>query len=129
MSAAISQFQGAGLSWGSVEAQIETRETPWYDTLTAEQMKVLAYSEAHDDEAMFRDICLSSFRVRFSTTSSEGNHMAFCQMPAQLVWVRPGGGKMPRLQIGREALLLQGYPIARIPVTMAATTERVICRR
>ena len=122
--AAISTFQGAGLSWGSVDAQRDTQESPWYTTLANGQRNVLTYSEAQDKEAMFRDIGQSSSRVRLSH-KVEDKHILFCQMPGQLVWVRRDG-KLPRLQMGREALIFQGYPIASIPSTVSAVSERML---
>ena len=44
-------------------------------------------------------------------------------MPLQLVWVQRGEGHVPRLQVGRESLMMQGYPIARIPSTVSETSE------
>jgi site-specific DNA-cytosine methylase len=126
VSAAISQFQGAGLSWGAVDARSGTQDTLWYDTLTKLQRNVLTYSEAECKDAMFRDIGQSSSRVRYSQAIQD-KHTVFCQMPGQLVWVRrPEPEKLPRLQVGREALTFQGYPIAQIPTTISMTSEKVM---
>jgi len=49
----------------------------------------------------------------------------FCQMLGQLVWVQTARGPR-RLQVGREALVFQGYRTAAIPATISSTSERAM---
>ena len=51
--------------------------------------------------------------------------LGFCQMPQQVAWLE-ADDQPPRLMLGRESLLLSGYPIAKIPNTVAQTTEVVM---
>ena len=46
-------------------------------------------------------------------------------MSHQVTWLEPDG-QPPRLMLGRESLLLSVYPIAKIPNTVARTTELVM---
>jgi hypothetical protein len=45
-------------------------------------------------------------------------------MPQQLLWYTDHKHRQPpRLLLGREALLIQGYPIAKVPQLIAKSTE------
>ena len=87
--------------------------------------QVLSYSQIQVpfDEAIARDIGQSLSRIRFSTKRSsqdEIRHVAFCQMPRQVVLLTVPG-QLPRMQRGVESLLLGGFPIAATPETAKAT--------
>ena len=100
-------------------------ESPWFDTLANLQRNVLALSQAEVKGVLGRDIGQSYHRVRYTTQGSEtgGVPLAMCcQMPAQVIWLDQPG-RQERLMLGREALLFQGYPTAKIPNVMKRNTE------
>ena len=126
VSASITLFKELGLRWGAVGVPDAIAQAPWYSTLTNLQQNALTYSYAQEPTGtLFRDISQSCARVRCSRAGGDGRHLAFCQMPAQVVWLEPIHGQ-PRLQLGRESLLIQGYPTAKIPALVARTSEAVM---
>ena len=126
VSASISIFQGSGLRWGDVEVPRRVRNSPWFQTLSPLMRNVLTYSCAeHPQPALNGDIGQSIGRVRYSRTLEDGRHLAYCQMPQQVTWLEPDD-QPPRLMLGTESLLCSGYPIARVPHTVAQTSETVM---
>ena len=62
------------------------------------------------EPVLLRDIGQSAGRMRESTITDKGKHIAFTMVPKQLaVTCCRGSGKAPRLMLGEEALLFQGY--------------------
>ena len=91
--------------------------------------QVLTYSQLQTpfNEAIARDIGQSLSRIRFSSKRSiqdcdKTRHVAFCQMPRQIVLLTPPG-QLPRMQLGAESLLLGGFPIAATPKTVKDTAN------
>ena len=102
------------------------KDSPWFQTLSPQMRNVLTYSCAeHPQPALNRDISQSIVRLRYSRALADGRHLAFCLMPQQVTWLEPDD-QPPRLMLGRESLLLSGYPIAKIPNTVAQITEVVM---
>jgi hypothetical protein len=46
-------------------------------------------------------------------------------MPGQIAWVEKPGNP-GRLALGREMMLIQGYPLAKVPKLIAATSDNVL---
>ena len=123
--ASISCFDGAGMRWGEGALPEGVLKSPWLTTLTAAQKNVLKFSLAeHANHIVLRDIGQSANRVRYSKMIGS-KHVAFAQMPNQHVWVDLQGEE-PRLMLGRESMLLQGYPIARVRSLVSKTPEHVL---
>ena len=122
VSAVIAHFQVHGLRWGDVKVPRAAQDSPWLTTLSGLQKHALTFSYAEQPEnIIFRDISQSLSRIRCSRL--RGNcHIAFCQMPAQVVWVEVPK-QQQRLLLGREALLLQGYPTGKIPKVVEALRQ------
>lgn len=126
VAASINQFTALGLRWGDVPVHESTSASPWYGTLANLQRTVLTFSEAeHPGDVLFRDIGQSTSRIRYSQVTEDGRHVGYCQMPNQLTWLQ-AAGKQPRLQLGREAMRLQGYPLAKVPALVRRTPESVM---
>jgi len=103
-------FAANGLRWGDRQPPKEMKESPWWQTLTAEQQDSLTHSLAEDKEnILLRDVLWSIGKVRRSKKEPSG-HVSFTVMPKQIVMTFPSEGT-PRLQLGREAMLLQGFPL------------------
>ena len=117
----ISQFSGLGLTWGSAAVPEHILQSPWYDTLTGSQKTALTYSFAERPDAVtMRDISQSLCRLRHSSMADH-REIAFCQLPVQIVWLNRHGE--PSMLLGREAMTIQGFPLALVPMTVNATSE------
>ena len=102
------------MSWSSIQAPEELKSSPWFQTLTLQQKQTAAYSLCTDTmPVLFRDISQSLNRVRTSRIGKDGKHLIFTVTPGQLVIVFKDGGE-PRLLLGEESMLLQGFPIAAV---------------
>ena len=100
------------VSWASLQDRIplKLKQSPWYATLTARECLVLAVSlTTIPASLLFRDVSCSVRRGRVSTIES-GKHCAGTVMPTQSLMVFQKA-EHPRLLLGREAMLFQGFPI------------------
>ena len=116
VSTAIVAFDAAGLVWGDSTVQPSHRQSPWYDVLSDGAKTALTYSLNVNPDALVRDIGQSLNRLRYSKVIPDPmepesfKHRHFSQMPQQQGWItRPGC--TPRLMIGRESMMIQGFPI------------------
>ena len=116
VSTAIVAFDAAGLVWGDVTVQPSHSQSPWYDVLADGVKTALTYSLRVNPDALVRDIGQSLNRLRYSKVIPDPmkpdyfKHRHFSQMPQQQAWItRPGS--TPRLMIGRESMMIQGFPI------------------
>ena len=103
-----------GVSWSKLQASDQLKRSPWFATLTAQQRDVLVYSQSEDPRHhLMRDCSQSVKRVRHSTVSEKGLHISPTVMPGQdiLLFEHPE----PRLMLGEESLLLNGFPFALMP--------------
>ena len=57
---------------------------------------------------------------------SEGWHRSFTVTPQQLVLVFQAHDEPPRLLLGEEAMVLQGFPIAKVSDLVNTTTNHVM---
>ena len=64
-----------------------------------------------DTQTLMIDLSPSIGRLTASSTDTSGKRIAPCIMPHQLLWLQI---TQPRIMLGREALLFQGYPISRV---------------
>ena len=116
VSTAITTFDQAGLVWGDVSVPPRHTQSPWYDKLAVGVKTALVYSLNVNPDALMRDIGQSLNRLRHSRVIPDPmepgsvKHRHFSQMPQQQVWITLPGCT-PRLMIGRESMLIQGFPI------------------
>ena len=115
-------FGSHGLRWGETRPPKEVGDSPWWPTLSAEQQDSCIFSLATDSsECLMRDLLWSIGKVRTSSCSPSG-HVSFTVIPKQVVMVFPDDGN-PRLQLGREAMLLQGFPLPKPGSPIASVKE------
>ena len=131
VSASITAFASRGLRWGADVFKASIKASPWFDTLPQNQRNILAVSYADNDTAGLRDISQSTSRIRYSRCTDVHHTTAMCMMPGQVVWVDPdlmpcNRVAVPRLMLGRESLMLQGYPLIQIQKLVACTSELVM---
>ena len=122
-----------GLRWG--EATEESLKSRWFATLSPMQRSTLSFSQKKDPgDVLFRNISQSAGRVIMSTFR-DGKHAAPTQLPSQLLWIQPGlaaSGQVGsqcnvgRLLLGREALMLQGYPVALVKEAVDTSSEALL---
>ena len=116
VSTAIVTFDQAGLVWGDVAVQPSHIRSPWFDVLADGVKTALTYSLKTNPDALMRDIGQSLNRLRHSKgipdpmKPDSSKHRHFSQMPQQQVWITHPGCT-PRLMIGRESMMIQGFPI------------------
>ena len=99
------------------------------------QRSTFSFSQKKDPgDVLFRNISQSAGRVIMSTFR-DGKHVAPTQLPSQLLWIQPGlaaSGQVGsqcnvgRLLLGREALMLQGYPVALVKEAVDTTSESLL---
>ena len=77
------------------------------------------------EPVLLRDIGQSAGRMRESTITDKGKHLAFTMTPKQLA-VTCCRGKAPRLLLGEEALIFQGFPTAAVPDLVDETPQHVL---
>ena len=123
---AVDKYQAAyaqkGLRWGDGPPR-ELGASLWWPTLTAEQRDSLIFSLAMDDKpVLMRDVLWSIGKVRQSTICPDGRHVSFTVIPKQVVMLFPSNGT-PRLQLGREAMLLHGFPLPTPGSQLATVSE------
>ena len=143
----INLYRSHGLRWG--ESTGESQNSPWFATMTPQQRGTLTFSQKKDPgDVLFRNVSQSAARVIMSTVK-DGKHVAPTQLPSQLLWVQPGLAasgqvgsirkpglaasgqvgstcKVGRLLLGREALIMQGYPVALVKEVVDTTPESVL---
>ena len=96
--------------WGTFPPPAELKQSAWFATLTPEQQNALAFSfHQTPGKLLLRDCRNTLGRVRVSTFDS-GKHRAQTMVPSQLLIVFDGV-QPPRCLLGREALVLQGFPV------------------
>ena len=121
------------MRWGVDDGVPATvKSSPWYSRLPSLQKTVLLYSlrEKTPIDAIARDVSQNMGRIRYSTktTNIDGigpcppRHVAPTQMPGQVMWLNLPT-QPPRLQLGRESLILGGFPIAKVPSLVERTSE------
>ena len=115
-----------GVSWSSIQAPEVLKSSSWFPTLTLQQKLTAAYSLCTDTTpVLFRDISQSLSRVRTSTIGEDGEHSIFTVTPGQMVIVFKDGEE-PRLLLGEESMLLQGFPIAAVSDLVQKTPNSVM---
>ena len=104
-----------GVQWGSFDPSPAMRSDAWFQTLTKQQQDAVCFSlTTRPHPALFRDVSQSLGQTRVSSTrfaeeSEEPTHCASTVLPNQLQMVFAQGQPF-RLLLGREALVLQGFP-------------------
>ena len=100
--------EAEGLRWGQPYPQ-SLKLNQWFQSLTAREQDLLVLSRAQAPDAGFRNLSQSIGREYSMSFCAETlKHVAPTMLPGQLFFVElltP-----PRLMLGREALLFQGFP-------------------
>ena len=107
--------QKAGIPWGSfhVSRWPHLRDSPWYSTLTARQKLSICFNMAQKPEhhIVFREIQQTLGRGRSARYNNDGIVIVGTEMPNGITMTFHNRNDPPRLVLGREGLLLQGFPI------------------
>ncbi len=110
MKTAMSTASGLSVPWGTFPPSANLKESAWFATLTPEQQDALSFSLYQTPGRLLLRDCRNTLgRVRVSTFDS-GKHRAQPLFPSQLLIVFDGV-QPPRCLLGREALVLQGFPV------------------
>ena len=101
--------ENLGVRWGQ-PAGHDLESNPWFRTLTDREKDALVLSRSHAPQAGFRNLSQSLNRIHtMSLVEGCAKHVAPTMLPGQLLFVELVSP--PRLLLGREALLLQGFPV------------------
>lgn len=98
--------------WGEGKSE-DLTSSAWYQTLTDREQDALPLLRLQSPDTMMRDLSQSISRANAATWKSEtGTHLAPTLLPKMNLWIEPAGRVAePRLMLGREALMFQGFPI------------------
>ena len=119
------EFQGAGVRWGS-SATDDFAHSVWFTTLLPRERDALKLYATKDKTCLMRNVSQSISRMSGSSVDeATGRHTAPAQLPTQVLWVA-GNGHQGRLLLGRESLLYQGFPTAKIPAVINGTSESLM---
>ena len=134
--AALQAFEASGIKWGSLAPTEEMIQSEWYATLSTEQRDSLLYSRAVNPQpVLYRDLNWSCTKVRRSLIEDSKigeiqrpRHIAATQLPKTYNFISHQGteGRTARLQLGREALLLHGFPTARCEGLVSKSTDSLM---
>ncbi len=120
----IQAFQAAGQRWGAQHPPDRVAASPWYKTLSGREQGNLLFKLAEGDARAMWNLSQTVHRVNCSSSTEEGGitrHVAPTMLPGQVLWLDIGHGD-PRLLLGREALLLQGFPLCRVAHLLDSAT-------
>ena len=103
-----------GVQWGSFGPSAAMKADDWFNTLTKQQQDAAAFSlRVNPADLLLRDVSQSLGMTRVSTRSavseSGARHCAAAVLPNQMMMVCAPDQPW-RLLLGREALVLQGFP-------------------
>ena len=122
------EFQKAGVRWGSGSAD-NLKDSLWFSTLSCREQDILRYASSVNASALLINVSQSITRVPSSSFSFETQtHIGPAVLPTQVVWItsQGAGADVGRLMLGREALVLQGFPVALIPDVVNSTPESLM---
>ena len=101
--------EAEGLRWGQPYPK-DLKTNGWFESLTAREQDLVILSRAQAPDAGFRNLSQSIGREHAMSFCKEtAKHVAPTMLPGQILWMdllRP-----PRVMLGREALLFQGFPV------------------
>lgn len=131
-------FKEHMLRYGEVEIPQFMSDSPWFGTFTNNMQQVVALSLTLSgaDTVLARDISQSIRRFRHSkkvngfgplSANADGGlkHVMFTMMPEQQVLLT-FESRPPRMLIGRESMLMQGFPLAKVQKLVETTEECVM---
>ena len=101
--------------------------SPWLHTLSRREQSCLEHAIKETPDLFMVDVSQTLKRTRHS--SKEHNlHVAPAMLPIQIMWIhasqlRAYGQPCGRLLLGREALLMQGFPIKKAMELTEKTSE------
>ena len=128
------------LQWGVDPPCSATNRSPWLQTLTRSQQSTLVLNQyrliasqsnqqlptVSDQKQMPRlmvDVFPSKSRLSTSILDSEVGEIAPCILPNQLLWLHLPSPRTPRLMLAYEAMLFQGWPIAKVQLPTWASAK------
>ena len=120
---AINRAISRGVTWSLIHIPENIKSSPWFSAFSNCQMKMAAYSlHINAQEVLLRDV--SRGKTRFSEFTG-GYHRSFAMQRDQVVLVFKGD-EAPRILLDEEAMILQGFPVARVYDLVDATPAYVM---
>ena len=124
---AIATCLAKGGSWSTIRPPVWAKTSQWLQTVTTQQKHVLVFSLHTDDSpVLFRDVVGTHSRVRTSPPIGDrGKHVAFTMLPNQVCFVFKRADD-PRLLLGDEAVVLQGFLVVLVSDSVSKTPHNVL---
>lgn len=92
--------------------QADLAKNPWFLTLSEREQDALALCRVEKPNVLCRDLSQSIARVNSNTWDKErALHVLPTMMPRMLLWLELQYPNSPRLLLGQEALIMQGFPV------------------
>ena len=92
--------------------QADLAKNPWFLTLSEREQDALALCRVEKPNVLCRDLSQSITRVNSNTWDNEkALHVLPTTMPRMLLWLELRYPNSPRLLLGQEALIMQGFPV------------------
>lgn len=111
--------QDQRLRWGQAVA-VKLAMNQWYQTLGDREKDALSLLQQCAPRIVFRDLSQSIMRVNSNTWKQDASkHVMSTVLPKMALWCEAQG----RLVLGREALLMQGFPVKPFLEILAAHME------
>ena len=125
------EFQSLGRRVGQ-GVPVHVSKSPWFQTLSRREQSCLEHAITEQPDLFMVDVSQSLKRTRFSF-KEQNLHVAPAMMPIQIMWIHASqlkayGQPCGRLLLGREALLMQGFPINKVMEAIENTSEEHLRR-
>jgi hypothetical protein len=135
-------YGGLRLSWGVPSPHKPTINSPWLKTLTPAHRSALIYKHhkllatlstsagTAAASSQCAELILDLDQSLDRNVQSKRGHdartiLAPCMIPGQVLWVHMPHG-VERLMLGREALMIQGYPVCKVAEGADKVTDRFL---
>ena len=101
--------------------------SPWFHTLSRREQSCLEHAIKSAPNLFMADVSQTLGRTRHSIIE-HGHHLAPTMLPIQLMWIQASqlrvyGQPCGRLLLGREAFLIQGFPITKAMELLESISE------
>jgi site-specific DNA-cytosine methylase len=113
----LATLRRAGLELADITLPPAAAALPWAHVLTARQKQCLGFSLRTRGAGVMPDVSQMIHRMPRAGANAGGRTLAPTMLPATELWTGS------RFLLGREALTIQGFPVAKLPPAFLATVS------
>ena len=99
-----------GLRWSALTLSNEAQNSPWNNMITSRERDILLYQQRLHGSSVSVDLSQSMSRSPLVKKRTNGLFASPAMLPGMKLWLGP----CARLLLGREMLVLQGYPLPEV---------------